>query len=389
LGGAATRRAPGVSASGEPAGRDVPVATLGRGPRGPRPGRPGRRPRSPGGQPWHPAHGAARPAHGSPVSGTSRSLSRCPRAEPCCWPLAGRTRVDDATDLLEDAAISLRLASRSRAGPPRPSRMRWRCGSRASCSGRFLLMLSRAAHATPAHPRSPGTRPACCSRTSPGTRTRKAAFPSRIAAESARLGPLVTTFSTSPRSFGSSCRITATGANPLSWRRRSPCCPPTPPPRSRLGCRRHRRNVLLPSGPTTTALAVFVNHPRNALVHNRRGKWWSPPPSVPGPGRAGTVDSCGSPSTARVLPASWPAAVPQAACQRDPLLARRPGSGTPSGRGRAARGPGFGLSHRQRDRGRHGGRLELELRTRTCFLLFTPARRKSPAIIPASVRSPA
>ena len=159
--------------------------------------------RSPATPAWEPCAREAASRLAWPGTGTCRSRSALPTGGPCCWP-AGGTAPGRTTRPTYSKTRRTRCDSPlSASGRCSRSRRRWRCGSRASSSGRSCA--GSATSCAPRSPRSPGTRPACCSGTSRGTRTHSSAScpaspPSRHASAA-----WSTTCSTSPRSSRASC----------------------------------------------------------------------------------------------------------------------------------------------------------------------------------------
>ena len=321
---------------------------------------------------------AAASSRTGPGAGTCRSPSPCPTGGPCCSP-AGRTAPGRTTRPTCLKTRRTRCGSRSSAsGRCSPSRRRWRCASHASSSGRSCA--GSATSCAPRSPRSPGTRPACCSRTSPGTRTRSSGSCPASPPSPRGSAAWSTTCSTSPRSSRASCGSTTTGATSRSSSMpRSPSCPRTPRPRSRS----RTRPGCPPSGPTTTGwsrCSSTCSATRSATT--RRGRrWWSPwRPTGPGAVAVRVADD------GEGLPAELARAVTQAAGQRDPRWHDVLASGTIRPRRRGS-GAGLGLSIASGIVAAHGGRLELEPTERgTCFLVTLPVEK--PVTMPSSRPAP-
>jgi signal transduction histidine kinase/ABC-type multidrug transport system ATPase subunit len=285
-------------------------------------------------------------------------------------------RPDDATDLLEDAANSLRLAlERERALLAQQEAMALRQSRELQRT--FLRRLSHELR-TPLTAIT-GYATSLLQRDVTWDADSQERFLSRIAAESARLGRLVNDLLDFSTIESGILRLNSDWCDiPLVLEAAVEVLPPDTA---------SQVTVTVPAGPGPAGLPaiwadhdrleqVFVNLLGNALGHNPPGTKVVVTVAADGPGLV----------TVRVaddgegLPAELARAVTQAAGQRDPRWHDVLAAGTIRPRRRGS-GAGLGLSIASGIVAAHGGRLELEPTERgTCFLVTLPVEK--PVITP-------
>ena len=366
----------GVIASGEPAGRDVPAATLaavgavldradpdgvavtGQASLGTL--------RTGGGQPAHGTWGRYLSVTFAVPDGRTVLLAG--------W--QDGTRSDDATDLLEDAANSLRLAlERERALLAQQEAMALRQSRELQRT--FLRRLSHELR-TPLTAIT-GYATSLLQQDVTWDADSQQRFLSRIAAESARLGRLVNDLLDFSTIESGILRLNSDWCDiPLVLEAAVAVLPPDAASQVTVEMSAATGVTGLPAiwADHDRLEQVFVNLIGNALGHNPPGTKVAvtAAPSDQGPGGPGTV-------TVRVaddgegLPAELARAVTQAAGQRDPRWHDVLATGTIRPRRRGA-GAGLGLSIASGIVAAHGGRLELEPTERgTCFLVTLPVEK--------------
>ena len=287
------------------------------------------------------------------------------------------TRPDDATDLLEDAANSLRLAlERERALLAQQEAMALRQSRELQRT--FLRRLSHELR-TPLTAIT-GYATSLLQQDVTWDADSQQRFLSRIAAESARLGRLVNDlldFSTIEsgilRLNNDWCDI------PLVLDAAVAVLPPDAAPQVTVA-----DATGLPAiwADHDRLEQVFVNLLGNALVHNPPGTKVEVTVAADGPGAVAVRVA----DDGEGLPAELARAVTQAAGQRDPRWHDVLASGTIRPRRRGS-GAGLGLSIASGIVAAHGGRLELEPTERgTCFLVTLPVEK--PVTMPTSRPAP-
>jgi signal transduction histidine kinase/ABC-type branched-subunit amino acid transport system ATPase component len=323
--------------------------------------------------------GGGRPAQGAPGRNLSVTFAVVPDGRTvllAAW--RDDARPDDATDLLEDAANSLRLAlERERALLAQQEAMALRQSRELQRT--FLRRLSHELR-TPLTAIT-GYATSLLQRDVTWDADSQQRFLSRIAAESARLGRLVNDLLDFSTIESGILRLNSDWCDiPLVLEAAVEVLPPDAA---------SQVTVTVPAGPGAAGLPaiwadhdrleqVFVNLIGNALGHNPPGTKVVVTTAADEPGLV----------TVRVaddgegLPAELARAVTQAAGQRDPRWHDVLAAGTIRPRRRGS-GAGLGLSIASGIVAAHGGRLELEPTDRgTCFLVTLPIEK--PVIMPAS-----